>query len=72
MIGPEAHARGLRTGPTGDLDVVFEDDALVIVNKPAGMLSVPLERNPGVPSAYVCSSSVSARTARGARLSFIG
>ena len=41
-----------RTGPTGDLDVVFEDDALVIVNKPAGVLSVPLERNPGVPSAY--------------------
>jgi 23S rRNA pseudouridine1911/1915/1917 synthase len=41
-----------RTGLTGDLDVVFEDDALVIVNKPAGVLSVPLERNPGVPSAY--------------------
>jgi len=41
-----------RTGLTGNLDVVFEDDALVIVNKPAGVLSVPLERNPGVPSAY--------------------
>lgn len=41
-----------RTGVTGDLDVVFEDDALVIVNKPAGVLSVPLERNPGVPSSY--------------------
>lgn len=32
------------------LDIVFEDDALVVVNKPAGILSVPLERNAGVPS----------------------
>ena len=41
-----------RTGPTGDLDVVYEDDALLVVNKPSGMLSVPLERNPDVPSVY--------------------
>jgi 23S rRNA pseudouridine1911/1915/1917 synthase len=41
-----------RTGPSGDLDVVFEDDALVVVNKPPGILSVPLERKPGVPSVY--------------------
>ena len=39
-----------RTGAVGDVDVVFEDDHLVVVNKPAGILSVPLERNPGVPS----------------------
>jgi RluA family pseudouridine synthase len=31
---------------------VYEDDLLIAVNKPAGLLSVPLERNPGVPSVY--------------------
>jgi 23S rRNA pseudouridine1911/1915/1917 synthase len=30
-----------------DLDVVYEDHALVVVNKPAGLLSVPLERKGG-------------------------
>ena len=33
-----------------DLDIIYEDDALIVVNKPAGILSVRLERNPGVPS----------------------
>ncbi len=36
----------------GPLDIVFEDDALIVVNKPAGLLSVPLERNAGVPSIF--------------------
>ena len=36
--------------PRGQLDIVFEDDALIVVNKPAGLLSVPLPRNPGAPS----------------------
>lgn len=39
-----------RTGQVGDLEIVFEDEVLLAVNKPAGILSVPLERNPGVPS----------------------
>lgn len=34
----------------GALDIVFEDDSMIVVNKPAGLLSVPLERNAGVPS----------------------
>jgi 23S rRNA pseudouridine1911/1915/1917 synthase len=34
----------------GALDIVFEDDTLIVVNKPPGLLSVPLERNAGVPS----------------------
>ena len=34
------------------LEIVFEDDWLIVVNKPAGLLSVPLERNPGVPSVF--------------------
>ena len=41
-----------RTGLIGDLDVVYEDDALIVVNKPAGILSVPLERRPDVPSVF--------------------
>ena len=32
------------------LDIVYEDDCLVVVNKPAGLLSVPLERNAGLSS----------------------
>jgi 23S rRNA pseudouridine1911/1915/1917 synthase len=41
-----------RTGPVGDIVIVYEDDAIVVVSKPPGILSVPLERNPGVPSVY--------------------
>jgi len=41
-----------RPGISGDLDIIFEDEALLVVNKPAGILTVPLERNPGVPSVY--------------------
>ena len=41
-----------RTGPVGDLDVVFEDDDLIVVNKPPGILSVPLERKADLPSVY--------------------
>jgi 23S rRNA pseudouridine1911/1915/1917 synthase len=35
----------------GDLRIVFEDDALLVVDKPAGMLTVPLERRPDSRSA---------------------
>ncbi len=50
-------ARSRRTGPirdiqAGDLHVVYEDDVLIVVNKPAGLLTVPLDRNPGVPSVF--------------------
>jgi 23S rRNA pseudouridine1911/1915/1917 synthase len=41
-----------RSGRVGDLDIVFEDDDLLVVNKPAGLLSVPLERKTEVPSIY--------------------
>lgn len=36
----------------GSLQVVYEDDALIVVDKPAGVLTVPLERNAGVPSVF--------------------
>jgi 23S rRNA pseudouridine1911/1915/1917 synthase len=37
---------------TGDVELVYEDDALIVVNKPAGLLSVPLPRQPEAGSAY--------------------
>ena len=41
-----------RTGAVGALDIIFEDDDLIVVNKPAGILSVPLERKADAPSMY--------------------
>ena len=35
-----------------DLDVVFEDAWLIVVNKPAGLLTVPLERKAEAPSVF--------------------
>jgi 23S rRNA pseudouridine1911/1915/1917 synthase len=37
---------------TGDLDILHEDDALIVVNKPAGLLSVPLDQRDAAPSVY--------------------
>jgi 23S rRNA pseudouridine1911/1915/1917 synthase len=41
-----------RPGPyrAGALDILFEDEALLVLNKPAGLLSVPLERRHQAPS----------------------
>lgn len=52
MDRPGSARRKPRTGPSHDIDVIFEDDALLVVNKPAGMLSVPLERKTELPSVY--------------------
>ncbi len=49
---PGSAKRRPRTGPVGDLDIIYEDDSLIVVNKPAGLLSVPLERKPDIPSIY--------------------
>jgi 23S rRNA pseudouridine1911/1915/1917 synthase len=49
---PGSAKRRPRTGVSGELDIVFEDDQLLVVNKPAGLLSVPLERKMDVPSVY--------------------
>jgi 23S rRNA pseudouridine1911/1915/1917 synthase len=43
---PGSSKRHPRTGLVGELDIVYEDDELIVVNKPAGILSVPLERRP--------------------------
>lgn len=52
MDRPGSAKRRPRTGPAGPLDIVFEDGDLIVVNKPAGTLSVPLERKADVPSIY--------------------
>ena len=36
----------------GDLAIIFEDEVLLVVNKPAGLLSVPLERKSDAPSVF--------------------
>ena len=43
-----------RPRPTdaGDVAILYEDDLLLVVNKPAGLLSVPLERKSDAASAY--------------------
>ena len=43
---PGSAKRQPRLGVMDDLDVVYEDDVMIVVNKPAGILSVPLERRP--------------------------
>jgi 23S rRNA pseudouridine1911/1915/1917 synthase len=45
-------ARGRVPRRSGDLRIVFEDDALIVLDKPAGLLAVPLERRGGAPSVF--------------------
>ena len=52
MDKPGSAKRPLRPGARGDLDIVYEDEVLLVVNKPAGLLTVPLERRRDVPSVY--------------------
>ncbi len=52
MDRPGSSKTPLRAGLYGALDIIHEDDDLLVVNKPPGLLSVPLERNRGVPSIY--------------------
>jgi 23S rRNA pseudouridine1911/1915/1917 synthase len=47
-----AKARREGTQAAGDVEILFEDEALIVVNKPAGLLTVPLERKAAAPSAY--------------------
>jgi len=49
---PGSAKRPLRPGVRGDLDIVYEDEALIVINKPAGVLTVPLERKRDVPSVF--------------------
>jgi 23S rRNA pseudouridine1911/1915/1917 synthase len=37
-----ARRRAVRPAGPGELEIVYQDDALVVVNKPSGLLTVPL------------------------------
>jgi 23S rRNA-/tRNA-specific pseudouridylate synthase len=52
MDKPGSARRPTRPGPRGDLDIAYEDDVLVVVNKPPGVLTVPLERRRDAPSVF--------------------
>ncbi len=47
-----ARARGRGPSRSRDLHIVYEDDVLIVLDKPAGLLAVPLERRGGAPSVY--------------------
>jgi 23S rRNA pseudouridine1911/1915/1917 synthase len=49
---PGSGRRPLRPVTIGELRIIFEDESLVVVDKPAGLLAVPLERKSDASSAY--------------------
>jgi 23S rRNA pseudouridine1911/1915/1917 synthase len=52
MDRPGSARRARRPTVVGELEVLYEDGALIVVNKPAGLLAVPLERKIDAPSVY--------------------
>jgi len=46
MDRPGSSKPRLRAGRFGDLEVVYEDETILVVNKPAGLLAVPLPDQP--------------------------
>jgi 23S rRNA pseudouridine1911/1915/1917 synthase len=52
MDRPGTAKRRPAIGPSRDLRIIYEDDALLVLNKPAGLLVVPLERRIDAPSVY--------------------
>jgi 23S rRNA pseudouridine1911/1915/1917 synthase len=49
---PGSAKKRLVPAVTGDVAILYEDDAMVVVNKPAGLLAVPLERKSDASSVY--------------------
>jgi 23S rRNA pseudouridine1911/1915/1917 synthase len=66
---PGSRSARPRPGRSGDLDIVYEDDVLIVVNKPPGILAVPLERKPDAPSVY--DQIVTRLRSRGRRRPFV-
>jgi RluA family pseudouridine synthase len=52
MDRPGSSKRRAVLGPRRDLPIVYEDDTLVVLNKPAGVLAVPLERRENARSVF--------------------
>src|SRR5215471_9549832 len=45
-------SRSLTPVRTGDLRILFEDESLIVLDKPAGLLAVPLERKEHADSVF--------------------
>ncbi len=52
MDRPGSARRPVALGDARDLRILYEDAAIVVLDKPAGVLSVPLERSGGARSVY--------------------
>jgi 23S rRNA pseudouridine1911/1915/1917 synthase len=52
MDRPGSAKRRHRPVDTGDFQILYEDDAFMVVNKPPGLLTVPLENRREAPSVY--------------------
>ncbi|OLE81247.1 MAG: hypothetical protein AUF76_13390 [Acidobacteria bacterium 13_1_20CM_2_65_9] len=52
MDRPGTAKRRATLGDERDLPILYEDDALIVLNKPAGVLAVPLERREGARSVF--------------------
>ena len=52
MDRPGSSKRRLAPHQAGDLNILYEDDDLIAVNKPPGLLTVPLERKAGAESVF--------------------
>lgn len=51
-VGPRTGSQSSRSGWPCDLHIVYEDNAVIVLNKPPGLLAVPLERRGDAPSVY--------------------
>ena len=52
MDRPGSRSRQPAAADYGELHILFEDEALIVVDKPAGLLAVPLPRRADAPSVY--------------------
>lgn len=49
---PGTSRSGFRPRKAGELEILYEDESLLVVNKPAGLLVVPLPRRDATPTVY--------------------
>jgi 23S rRNA pseudouridine1911/1915/1917 synthase len=49
---PGTSRSGFRPRKAGELEILYEDESLLVVNKPAGLLVVPLPQRDGTPTVY--------------------
>jgi 23S rRNA pseudouridine1911/1915/1917 synthase len=49
---PGTSRSGFRPRKAGELEILYEDEWLLVVNKPAGLLVVPLPQRDGTPTVY--------------------